>query len=331
MAAMNQRLIAFSRFLLGIALVFAAHFVASFLTPASLPFRRAEFVYRPLLLVFLLGGFSLLLTGFDRVSGSPLAAMGLALRRPWLRDLWTGALLGAGMVTAAVAVIEVFGTLTVAVRGTAHAALLAVVVGFVLVTGALSEEVAFRGYPLQRLVEAIGPTSAAIVLSVLFGAVHLLNPHVSGWAFLNTVLIGLLLSFAYLRTRSLWMPIGIHLFWNTTLGLVFGLPVSGLRDFSVVIRARAEGPLWLTGGDYGIEASAMGAVVIGLGVLLIAVYVPQRESLQGQAAVEAGDLHSPEESVSAPASSLMITDPPAPGQPPRESLAEAPAPKDSDS
>jgi hypothetical protein len=48
------------------------------------------------------------------------------------------------------------------------------------------------------------------------------------------------------------------------------LPVSGLRDFAVVVRGSAGGPLWLTGGDYGIEASAVGTAVILVGLALVA-------------------------------------------------------------
>jgi hypothetical protein len=285
---MSPRLIAFWRFLLGIAVVLTAHYVAASLTPASLSFRRGELIYRPLALGLLLAGFSVLVTGFNGISGNPLAAMGLALRRPWLRDLWAGGLLGAGMVAVAVTTIAAVGTLTIRVRTSAHAAGLAVLVVLVLAIGAVSEEIAFRGYPFQRLIEAIGPAAAASTVSLLFGAVHLLNPHASVWGFLNTVLIGLLLSLAYVRTRSLWLPIAIHFSWNLTLGLIFGLPVSGLTEFSVVTRARAEGPGWLTGGSYGIEASGIAVLVIGLGMLLIAALVRQRGPSQTSAAPPAG-------------------------------------------
>ena len=274
---MTQRLIAFSRFLLGIAMAFTANFVAGSLAPASDSLRRFDLAYRPLLLVFLLAGFSLLLAGFDRAPGNPLVAMGLGLRGPWLRDLWTGGLFGAGMVAVPVALIAVAGRLAIKVVVTTATLRLAAVVIVILAAGAMAEEITFRGYPFQRMVEAIGPTAAALVLSALFGAVHLANPHASAWGCLDTVLIGLLLSLAYLRTRSLWMPIAIHFWWNVTLGLILGLPVSGLTEFSVVTRARAEGPLWLTGGSYGIEASAVVAAVIALGIVLFTVLVRPRE------------------------------------------------------
>ena len=83
----------------------------------------------------------------------------------------------------------------------------------------------------------------------------------------NTCAIGALLCTAYLRTGALWMSWGIHFSWNTALGLVFGLPVSGLTDFAVILKTRATGPRWVTGGAYGIEGSVVGTIVILLGFI----------------------------------------------------------------
>ena len=105
-----------------------------------------------------------------------------------------------------------------------------------LVAGSLAEELMFRGYPFQRLVEAIGAGGAIVVFSVLFGVVHLMNPGANPWGLLNTVVIGVVLSVAYLRTRALWLPWGIHFAWNATLGL--GLRSASQRN-SLVQRRRA--------------------------------------------------------------------------------------------
>jgi hypothetical protein len=139
----------------------------------------------------------------------------------------------------------------------------------VLICGALAEELMFRGYPFQRLEEGIGAIGAIAVFSLLFGAVHLVNPGASVWGLVNTILIGIVLAIAYLRTRALWLPLGIHFAWNATLGLLFGLPVSGLRVFNVAVRATTRGPVWLTGGSYGVEASLTGVVVVLLGLLAV--------------------------------------------------------------
>ncbi len=103
----------------------------------------------------------------------------------------------------------------------------------------------------------------------MFGAVHLANPGASLWGLINTILIGVLLSIAYLRSRALWLPWGIHFGWNFALGLLFGLPVSGLRIFNVMVRTTASGPKWVTGGNYGVEASATTVVIILIGVVMV--------------------------------------------------------------
>jgi hypothetical protein len=63
------------------------------------------------------------------------------------------------------------------------------------------------------------------------------------------------------------MAWGIHFAWNTALGLVFGLPVSGLTDFSVMVKTRAVGVHWMTGGSYGIEGAWLGTIVIATGFI----------------------------------------------------------------
>ncbi len=145
----------------------------------------------------------------------------------------------------------------------------AAIVVVVLIFGAVAEEMMFRGYPFQRLEEAIGAVGAIAVFSVLFALVHLTNPGASALGLLNTVLIGLVLAIAYLRTRALWLCWGIHFGWNAALGLLFGLPVSGLRLFNVVVRGTATGPRWLTGGSYGLEASAPGVFAILVGLVVV--------------------------------------------------------------
>jgi hypothetical protein len=97
--------------------------------------------------------------------------------------------------------------------------------------------------------------------------VHWGNPSRTVFSTANTVLIGAVLAIAYLRTRALWVPIGIHLGWNFALGVLYGLPVSGINSFSIFVHGHPGGPLWLTGGDYGIEASGVGTVVILLSVI----------------------------------------------------------------
>ena len=233
-----------------------------------------ELVRLTILLFLLLLGFA----GMGRVGQrqpSPLRAMGLDPRPGWLGEVGLGAALGwAGMV-AVVLPIALFGELALKVDTRPHQLLLFVVDLGVLAVGALAEEVAFRGYPFQRMIEAVGPGLATFFASVLFMLAHLQNPDSSNASLFATLLAGWLLSLAYLRTRALWVPWGFHFAWNASMGLLFGLPVSGLTIFSPVVSTYTRGPLWLTGGGYGPEGGAVAIVV--LLVLLIVLLRSTRE------------------------------------------------------
>ena len=97
---------------------------------------------------------------------------------------------------------------------------------------------------------------------MMFAAMHLVNTNASAASTLVTILAGWLFSIAYLRTRALWLPWGLHFAWNASMGILFGLPVSGLTIFNPVITTNAVGPKWLTGGGYGPEGSAVAVFVL---------------------------------------------------------------------
>lgn len=207
---------------------------------------------------------------FFQSQRTPLKSMGLVRRATALQEFGLGTALGWGGMVACVLPMALLGGITLTFwTGPRQFGQLFFDLA-VLLTGALVEEVAFRGYAFQRLIEALGPSMATLVMSALFGLMHLRNPDADMASTLTTVLAGWLLSLAYLRTRALWLPWGIHFAWNASMGLLFGLPVSGLREFSPVISANAHGPIWLTGGAYGPEGGLVSAIVIliSMGVLM---------------------------------------------------------------
>lgn len=242
--------------------------------------------FRPIHLALLLTAFSLMVKYVDRTPGSPLTAQGLGTSGPWLKDLALGLLIGFGLVSIGVIAIGLFGELSFKFEISDRTIGSALLVVWVLATAAMLEEVTFRGYPFQRLADGLNSidssigmpfgSSAIVVLSMLFGAVHLRNPHATLLGAANTALIGVFFAIAYLRTRALWMSFGAHLGWNFSLGMLYGLPVSGITSFGVIVHGRARGPYLLTGGDYGLEASATGTAVILLGIFLLVALVPRR-------------------------------------------------------
>ncbi len=204
----------------------------------------------------------------------PWRSLGLTLHQRWGRDLIVGTVIGVAAVVFAVAIATAAGGLQFTFIG--NDMLLAagqslLTAGVLLFVAALAEEAAFRGYPLQTLTRAGLMWLGVILTSVPFGFAHLWNPNVvPGITFANTVIAGFWLAAAYLKTRSLWFPLGVHWGWNWALGSVFGLPISGVRFFSnPILRGQDVGPAWLTGGNYGIEGGVAGTAALVVFTLLI--------------------------------------------------------------
>jgi hypothetical protein len=258
-------------FILSASLACVAFLVTAYLASAIAGdhILRFEAIFRPLLAAILLATFSWLLTVGNHVETHRIAAQGFPVAPGWIRQFCAGCGLAFLLVLAVVISVAAWDKLAFRTTVNLHSLTRCLVVLLVLLTGSLAEELMFRGYPFQRLVEAIGKVGAIVVVSVLFGVVHLSNPGASLWGLINTVAIGVLLSVAYLRTRALWLPWGFHFAWNATLGLILGFPVSGYRLFNVAVRANVTGPRWMTGASYGPEASLPGALAVVIGMLVI--------------------------------------------------------------
>ena len=221
-----------------------------------------------ILLFLLLVGFSVM--GYAaQGQREPLKTMGLGRREGWKREFGLGAALGWSGVVACVLPIALFGGLRVSFWTNSHQFFLLFVEILTLAVVALAEEVAFRGYPFQRLIDAVGPTLATLAMSVIFAVIHLFHSNASAASTLVTVLTGWLLSIAYLRTRALWLPWGFHFAWNASMGLIFGLPIGGLTAFNPVIVSNTSGPVWLTGGSYGLEGSAVAVILLPVLIIVL--------------------------------------------------------------
>jgi uncharacterized protein len=244
------------------------YFAESIAVHAANGLTGGPLVERSVLLFLLVVGYSAMGRLFNR-QRQPARAMGLTFRPAWGREFGLGAALGWGMLIASILPMVLIGGLIVSFWAIPRQFGTLLLDVLVLAVAALAEEVAFRGYPFQRLIEAIGPTLATILASILFAGLHMFNPSANGASFVVTVLSSWLLSIAYLRTRALWVSWGWHFAWNASMCLLFGLPVSGLTQFSPVIQSNTVGPSWITGGDYGPEASTVTALVLLIGLFVV--------------------------------------------------------------
>jgi uncharacterized protein len=147
----------------------------------------------------------------------------------------------------------------------------AAVMFFVFVVVGWQEELVARGYWLQNISEGLDLAWGVSISAGLFALAHIANPNANLQSIVGLVAAGLFLSYGYLRTRQLWLPIGLHTGWNFFEGPVFGFPVSGI-EFYRLVRHQVEGPEILTGGGFGPEAGLVVLPALLLGTVLIYLY-----------------------------------------------------------
>jgi hypothetical protein len=141
------------------------------------------------------------------------------------------------------------------------------------------EELLTRGYWLQNLSAGLSQSLGVLLSSAVFALAHWFNPNLNWQALLGLFLAGLFLAYGYLRTRQLWLPIGLHLGWNFFEGTLFGFPVSGQYQYQL-IRQTVTGPDLITGGSFGPEAGLVLLPVLVLGAAGIYYYTKNRNPAQ---------------------------------------------------
>jgi membrane protease YdiL (CAAX protease family) len=161
--------------------------------------------------------------------------------------------------------------------GSMAASILVMLTVFFLVSW--QEELLSRGYWLQNLSDGLNRSLGVLLSSAIFALAHLFNPNLSWLAFLGLFLSGLFLAYGYLRTKQLWLPIGLHLGWNFFEGIVFGFPVSGNYTYQLV-RQTTTGPELITGGAFGPEAGLILLPALLLGTAGIYWYTMKRKPAQ---------------------------------------------------
>jgi hypothetical protein len=211
-------------------------------------------VDQAMLVFLLLIGYAAMGFWLDR-QVHPISEQGLPRRSGWPREAGLG--LAAGWAIALVCVLPLTVLGGIAISFSPQAAswgwLVADAAFFAL--AALAEEIAFRGYAFQRFALAVGPTGAALGFAAIYAILQALLPGASHSSFAVSIVLGLILSACYLRTRALWVSWGLNFAWKASRALVFGLAVSGVNSHSPVVQGDPMGPFWLTGGAFGLDGS----------------------------------------------------------------------------
>jgi len=125
------------------------------------------------------------------------------------------------------------------------------------------EELVFRGYLLQNMMDGMGKLWAVIISCLFYGLIHLTNPNAGILSSAIIVLFGYLRLYGYLETSQLWLSMGMHAAWNFFQGPVFGFAASGFKTRTILVHS-PNGPDWLTGGNFGPEGSLITVPVVVL-------------------------------------------------------------------
>jgi uncharacterized protein len=205
-----------------------------------------------------------------RLEGRPFGTFGLPGQGAFGARFWIGFAWGLAMVTATILLIWLwngfsFGDL--ALHGAALAGYGALWLVVFLSVG-LAEESLFRGYPQITLATGIGFWPAATVISAIFAAGHLGNSGEDVAGALGVFVIAMFFCLTLRRTGNLWFAVGLHASFDWGETFLFSVPDSGLVAPGHLLNSSFHGPVWLTGGTVGPEASVMAFVVVGLAAVI---------------------------------------------------------------
>lgn len=226
-------------------------------------------------LIVLLAAF--IMTFIERRS---FAAYGMPMNQAFRKRFWQGLALGFTMLSLLLAAIwglHGFSLAGLAVSGaTAVKFGLLWAIAFFLV--GVFEDFTFRGYLQSALGDGIRFWPAALILAVIFGAIHWSNQGEALFGCVTAGMFGFMEAFALSRTGSLWLLFGMHTSWDWGETYFYGTPDSGMLATGHLFNSSFHGAKWLTGGTVGPEGSWLVLVVLVLWVAAIHFLFPAEKS-----------------------------------------------------
>lgn len=267
-ASAENRLRAYGQFVTAVLWFFVADIVARHSAHGLVSDGWYPLVEQAVLVFLLMGGYGLMGLWFNRQL-HPVSEQGLPVRKGWMREAGMGLATGWGVALLCVIPMALTGGIAIVIftNASAWGWLAADAVFFALL--ALGEEVAFRGYAFQRFEKSVGSLGAALGFAAYYAVVESMLPGTSRASVAVAIVLSLVLSTAYLRTRALWVSWGLNFGWKASRALIFGLAVTGMNSHSPVIQGNPMGPFWVTGGGFGLDGSWIAFIVLLLALPVV--------------------------------------------------------------
>jgi membrane protease YdiL (CAAX protease family) len=199
---------------------------------------------------------------YDKRAVTEFAAKGLA------KNLIIGASIGFILQSLTILVIYLNGSYSVININPVSFILIPFALMF---TVAIIEEILVRGIIFRIMEEKLGSYVSLTISSVLFGVLHLANPHSTLISSICITTAGFLMGAAFIYSRNLWMPIALHFAWNFTQSGIFGAITSGNEKTKSLLEAKIQGPEFITGGAFGPEGSIQAIAFCAIGTIIILI------------------------------------------------------------
>ena len=236
-----------------VATIQAASFVFHFIPKAGIPAHTRQITISLVIAALVIAVYKLAIRHLGERPRDDLRGEHAA------RDLGLGLVGGILLFSAVTAVAALTGVYRIVGAGDANDIFYALVT--MGIVPAVLEETLFRGILFRHLEDFGGTWLALALTSALFGLAHIFNPNATWFSsFAIAVEAGVMLGGAYMLTRSLWLPMGLHAAWNFTQGEIYDVPVSGIDQHGLV-QAKLSAPPILSGGTFGLEASVIALVI----------------------------------------------------------------------
>ncbi len=211
----------------------------------------------------------------------PLAELTGKFDVRWFKELCLGGLIGSALMLIPALILGIFGWVHWQLYPGGVSVLLPSLLLFAGV--AIAEEMLFRGFVFQRLIAGTGQWTAQLIIAAFFLLTHMNNPGMTGsikvMASINIFLASIILGLAFIQTKGLAMPLGLHWMANWMQGGILGFGVSGVERSGLLIPLFKETPVWLTGGQFGLEASLPGLICVA--VILLVFYARKHTAMNG--------------------------------------------------
>lgn len=184
------------------------------------------------------------------------------------KNLLTGTLIGFVLQSLTILVIYLNGNYSVV---NINPVSFIVIPFTIMFTVAVIEEILVRGIIFRVLEEKLGSYISLIISSVLFGVFHLINPHGTLISGICIITAGFLFGAIFIYSRNLWLPIALHFAWNFTQSGIYGAITSGNEKTKSLLEAKIQGPVFITGGEFGPEGSIQAIIFCLIATIILLV------------------------------------------------------------